>query len=144
MSNPRDQHAGLLLENVTPDLAQVVWNALFSNRMASEGDTLPSGKKAGSTGDRGGWWANPLFGSRLWLLQRAKLVQGTLVNVQTYAEEALRPLIVGGYLKSAVAAAEFTYTNNVKSGVSVKITLTKPDGTTGSITYESLWAQLGL
>lgn len=69
--------------------------SLFTDRRAEDGDDLPDGET-----DRRGWWADahPVipsdrFGSRLWLLDRAKQTQETLDLAEAYAREALQWLL---------------------------------------------------
>jgi phage gp46-like protein len=72
-------------------LETAVFLSLFTDRRAEEGDTLPE-----SGADRRGWWADGVpvvpddkWGSRLWLLSRAKNEPGTAQRAREYAEEAL-------------------------------------------------------
>jgi len=139
-----DLHAGLLLDGVTPELAQVALNRLLSNRAAEIGDILPeTSKPATAADDRGGWWADPTFGSRFWLLRRAKLIEETLARAVTYAEEALKPMVDIGMLGSVSAESDFVLDGTRRVGVSVDITVTAPDGAVGSIRFANLWQQLG-
>jgi phage gp46-like protein len=66
--------------------------SLFTDRRAEVDDTPPSG----DPNDRRGWWADQFavvqgdrFGSRLWLLDRAKRTNETVLRAKEYAQEAL-------------------------------------------------------
>lgn len=72
-------------------LETAVLLSLFLDRRADDGDVLPDGET-----DRRGWWADAFpvangdrFGSRLWILARAKPTQETALRVEEYAREAL-------------------------------------------------------
>ncbi len=76
-------------------LETAVQLSLFCDRRAELGDVLPLGET-----DRRGWWADALadvpddkFGSRLWLLDRAKPTAEALVRAEEYAREALQWLL---------------------------------------------------
>lgn len=76
-------------------LETAVFLSLFTDRRAEDGDTLPD-----SEDNRRGWWADGVpvvpgdrWGSRLWLLSRAKAEPETAVRAREYAEEALAWLV---------------------------------------------------
>ena len=73
-------------------LETAVLVSLFSDARLEAGDELPEGES-----DLRGWWADggpgDRFGSRLWLLERAKVTQATLELARRYATEALEWLI---------------------------------------------------
>lgn len=79
---------------VTPTLA-----SLYTDALAFPEDPLPD-----DGDDRRGWWAEALlvgesdevWGSRLWLLERAKLTNQRLGDAEVYAREALRWLVDRG------------------------------------------------
>ena len=142
----RDPHAGLLQEGVTPVLAQVVFNRLFSERRSLEGDQLPSGDKATSgSWDRGGWWGDSSFGSRLWILiRRGRLNDETLRLAESYTTEALQPLITKGIISGATATA--SYRSNAfgkRDGITLEVEVVKPDGTSETYHYDDLWNEIG-
>lgn len=70
------------------DLQTAVILSLFTDRQARTDDIIPDG-----TGDRRGWWGDPNFGSRLWLLDREKLPRNVAQRAKTYATEALQWLL---------------------------------------------------
>ena len=91
-----------LLQDIDNDksdpIVRAVIISLFTWRRAHDDDVLPN------TGmSRMGWWGdsfppspNDKIGSRLWLLARSKLTDGTAQQAQDYAEEALQWLIDDG------------------------------------------------
>lgn len=88
---------------VTPSLA-----SLFTDARAALEDELP-----GRDDDRRGWWAEALlpgeeaelFGSKLWLLERAKLTNDTLGSAEVYAREAFAWLLERGIVERVDAVA---------------------------------------
>lgn len=70
------------------DLQTAVILSLFTDRQARTDDVISDG-----TGDRRGWWGDPSFGSRLWLLDREKLPRDVAKRAKTYATEALQWLL---------------------------------------------------
>ncbi len=76
-------------------LETAVMLSTFTDRQAEPGDELPEGET-----DRRGWWADahPVvdgdkFGSRLWLLDRAKQTQANVDRAREYELEALQWLL---------------------------------------------------
>ena len=73
--------------------------SLFEERRANREEMVPSER-------RRGWWGNTLFspsfevGSKLWLLDQARLTQETLNKAIDYARTALQWLVTDGHLES--------------------------------------------
>lgn len=89
--------------------------SLFTNRRAEADDTLPS-----QDGDRQGWWGDlPVgsdvsaqskpdrFGSRLWLLSRAKELPETKNRAEQYAREALQWMLDDGVATSVSVSSSW-------------------------------------
>lgn len=123
----------------------LVMASLYSWARAEEGDVLPSssdGKR-----DRNGWFAERLssryesdrFGSRLWLLARAKATAETLRLAQSYAEEALAWLVEDGIAE--LVEVQATRTGASAYGLIVRIT--RGDGTLTELRYPELWREVG-
>jgi len=82
--------------------------SLFTDALAGPEDELPD---LGT--DRRGWWGEAVlqgegdlpWGSRLWLLGRAKLTTQTLGDAEVYAREGLAWLVEGGVAESLEVAA---------------------------------------
>jgi phage gp46-like protein len=75
--------------------------------------------------DKGSWWADPEFGSELWLLKReGKADGGTAGTLARMLRECLGWLVRDGLCESVDAQAERSGRNTV----SYTVTLYKPDG----------------
>lgn len=74
------------------DLETAVLISLFTDRRASDDDVVPDG-----TDDRRGCWMDALseipLGSRIWLLNREKIIPSTVAALKEYIEEALQWLL---------------------------------------------------
>jgi phage gp46-like protein len=89
-------------------LRTAVLVSLFSDGLAEADDELPDDGR-----DRRGWWAAEVldadralgWGSRFWLLERAKLTNATLVAAEEYAREALAWLVREGVAERVEASA---------------------------------------
>lgn len=119
---------------VSDDLARAVVNSLFSWRRAEKSDDLPGTS-------REGWWAdsfleNDRFGSRLWLLQRAKLTPETLVRAKEYAEEALKWLIDDRVAGEVIVTAE----RGDYDQLSLSVIVVKPDSSELSMRFQNVWS----
>lgn len=79
-------------------LETAVMISLFTDRLAEEGDDY----QPGVAGARRGYWGDVLFdddmrwGSRLWLLDRSKRTNQSLIRAVDYAKEALQWMIDEG------------------------------------------------
>lgn len=115
------------------DLQTAVLISLFSDRIALADDITPDG-----TADRRGWWADDAalpIGSRLWLLERAKLTTDTLQAARDYITEALQWLIDAG----AVDRIE-VLTERTRAGLlGAQVTVYRPDGTWQELRYAWAW-----
>lgn len=115
------------------DLQTAILISLFSDRLALADDAITDG-----TGDRRGWWADAPgtpIGSRLWLLERAKLTSETLQAARDYIGEALQWLIDVG----AVDRFE-VLTERTRAGLlGALVTAYQADGTSQSARYVWAW-----
>lgn len=78
--------------------------SLFTDARAPADAELPDGSD-----DRRGWWASEPddpHGSLLWLLERAKLTQGTLLELEEYSRNALAWLLREGIAERVDSTAE--------------------------------------
>jgi phage gp46-like protein len=118
------------------DLVTAVLISLFTDRVALPDDVIPDG-----SGDPRGWWADDAtypIGSRIWLLERAKRTQQTLVLAQGYAEEALQWL-----LDDDVCSAIDVYCEWQQRGfLAMQVTVTKNAGNV--VTLNFVWAWTGV
>lgn len=92
-----------------------------------------------------GWWgdsyptvANDRIGSKLYLLQRAKITTATLRDAETYIREALQWLIDDGVARDISIDLDRWDTN----AVSAVITITPPAGNPQTITFADLWSAI--
>lgn len=85
-------------------LETIVTVCLFSDARAQEADEVDA------DAHKRGWWGSLFIerelGSRLWLLQREKLTDDTLILAGEYAKESLGWLVKAGVAASAEASAE--------------------------------------
>lgn len=133
---------GNLLVGDSTSLAELVFNSLFCNRSAGIGDSLGGGQKATYASDRGGWWADPNFGSKLWLIMKTgKLLPNTPELAKQYIVAALQNLKTAGVLGEIEVTVEAT--GSPKSALTATIVMHKPDGSVETIKYESLWDNVG-
>jgi len=70
--------------------------------------------------DRRGWWGDEFpdvegdeIGSKLWLLDRSKIIQETLNRAQEYAADALQWMLTDGVASKIVPSAVFVGTSMV-------------------------------
>lgn len=111
--------------------------SLFTDRRANADDPLPY-----PNADRRGWWADAyadvqgdLMGSRLWLLNRAKLTQDTLNRAEEYCEEALQWLVEDKVATSVSAACTVLPAN--ENWMQIVIAVTGLDAV--DTDYQYLW-----
>ena len=121
---------------VDDDLTRAVINSLFCWRRANDDDELPGASRYGWWGDT--FAVNDKFGSRLWLLSRAKLTEQTALRAKEYAEEALQWLIEDGVAAEVVVNVEKATTERLDLSVEI----TKPNDTTASLRFQNMWSYL--
>lgn len=108
--------------------------SLHSNRRV-EAEDLPPGIT-----NQEGWWADQfgdvfgdLIGSRLWTLFRGKVVDETVVEMETIITQSLNWMLEDGIAASVDANAERTGTNEITATIEI----TKPDG--DNIPFKFIW-----
>ncbi|MDR0451277.1 MAG: phage GP46 family protein [Treponema sp.] len=75
--------------------------------------------------DRGTWFADPAFGSELWLLRKEGKVDGqTAGTLERMVRESLQWLVTDGLALAVDCAAE----RNGKNRIEYRVTVTRPDG----------------
>jgi phage gp46-like protein len=80
--------------------------------------------------DKGAWWADPSFGSELWLLKKEGKIDGrTAGRLEQMIRESLRWLVNDGLALEVDCAAE----RNGKSRIDYQITVTRPNGSTALV-----------
>jgi len=110
-------------------LRDLVLISLFTWRRATADDPVPEGAS------RQGWWADPTMGSRLWLLQRAKLTTKMLGTARQYAEEALAWLVREG-IASAVSV---TVERHGRAGLAIAVSIARPRDPRSRVRYDLIW-----
>lgn len=114
-------------------LTQAVHISLFSDAEADPTDP-------GADGERRGWWAGDLdeldaVGSRLWLLERAKLTQSNVALAGQYAREALAWMVEDGVAASVAATAQ----RSAEGTVDLTVEIVEPSGNRVGYRFRSLW-----
>jgi len=132
---------GLMLQD-DAGLNTAVIMSLFTDRRASDDDVLPS-----SSDDKRGSWMDSFpdvegdkIGSRLWLLDRAKLTQDTVDKVKYYCEEALAWLVQDGIAKAVNVATEVVRKHPLGI-IATTIDIVRPDGNIERYKFADLWGQ---
>jgi phage gp46-like protein len=125
-------------------LESLVLVSLFTDALAAGDDPLPD--SLALVKDRRGWWAdhtsdreNDSVGSKLWLLERAKVSQENLRRAEKYAKAALQWMIDEGVAVKIDAVAWVTGIRQNQLGLEVRIT--RSTGTVKSLRFESLWEE---
>lgn len=113
--------------------------SLFTDRLALPTDVIPDGSS-----DRRGHWSDSylpergdLEGSRLWLLDREKIVPEVLRRAEDYTREAIAWMVRDGVVKHASATAWTTG----KEDLNVQARLVKPDGEEITFEFLDIWGQ---
>lgn len=115
---------------VDDDLQELITISLFTWRRANADDKVPEGAS------RQGWFGDADFGSRLWLLQRAKAGPAALVDARAYADEALAWMVTDKIVGSVEAAAELRKDGR---GIDLSIKVRRPLQPEAQIRYAYLW-----
>lgn len=131
--------AGLKLEE---GLGTAVVLSLFSDARARPDDELPPLET-----DPRGWWgeafagrpgqviAGDRFGSRLWLLERRKILPETLREAEEMAREALAWMIEDGVVEEIRVLAEA----HRPATLALRVTLIRPDREAVAFAFQRLW-----
>lgn len=98
---------------------------------------------------RRGWWGNTLatspgfeIGSKLWLLEQARLTENTVNLAQKYAEQALEWLVSDGFLDSVVVSSSPSFTSSAPN-IELKIDLIRKDSAV-EYKYYGVWEATGV
>ncbi|MTK12712.1 MAG: hypothetical protein F8N39_11685 [Clostridiaceae bacterium] len=116
------------------DLQTAVLISLFTDRVANTDDVIPDG-----TGDPRGWWGDAgetvPIGSRLWLLERAKLTKATANAAVGYATEALQWLLDDGVASAVSVTAEIKAPNML----GLQVTVARANGIRAAMNFDWAW-----
>ncbi len=119
------------------ELAQVVLISLFSWRKSADDDGVAAPNRQGWWGDTYANTAGDRIGSRLWLLQREKVLPSVLRKVEEYAQEALQWLIDDQIVGRVEVDAERYGTG----GVALNVVCYKPDDTQAlNARFQDVWS----
>lgn len=129
----------LLQEDGGLDTAVIL--SLFTDRRAETDDVIPGG-----SADKRGTWMDAFsgtegdkMGSRLWLLQREKLLPEVVVKVREYCLEALDWMISDGVAKSVDVNAWIERHHPV-GVIAAQIDIARPDGAITRYKFDQLWS----
>jgi phage gp46-like protein len=116
-------------------LREIITTSLFTWRRARDGDDVTDGAS------RMGWLMDANFGSRLYLLARAKVTAQTLVDARQYAEEALAWLVTDGIASAVTVTTERAASPGPgMSGVAIEIAVTRPREPESRVRYDLAWS----
>ena len=111
--------------------------SLFLDRRAEDDDQLPA-----EDGDLRGWWGNQFldrrgdqYGSRIWLLSRAKKLPETARDAELYAREALAWLVDDRVLERFDVVAEVS-----DEMLALQVTVYRPGRDPVLFKFEHVWA----
>lgn len=131
--------AMLLQQDEGLDTAVIL--SLLTDARAEDDDMIPGGSE-----DKRGAWVDSFsevegdkFGSRLWLLEREKLLPETVNRVREYCQEALNWMVRDGVAKAVNVTASII--RNYPLGIiGADIDIVKPDGSTTRFKFDKLWS----
>lgn len=116
-------------ELVRDPLRDLVHVSLFTWRRAEPDDRLPEGQSPQ------GWWADPTFGSKLWLLQGRPINNALLSRARAYCEQALAWMAA----ENIASAVEVTVERAGRNQLSLRVVLVRPRGDGETRRYSLLW-----
>lgn len=118
-------------------LETAVLLSLFTDRRAERDDRPPSGDAR----DRRGWWADQFadvegdrIGSRLWMLDRAKLTNQTVLRAREYVLEALAWM-----LEDRVVASIDVQIETTPSALLIAVGLQRPGRDPVTFRFQHVW-----
>ena len=139
--DPQTQHADYVIANGAfasgHDVETAVLMSVFTDRLAALNDVIPDAR-AGTPGDRRGWWADEQqhrLGSRLWLLDRSKGPLTVAAEARGYAAESLQWLIDDGVVAKFDIRAQWVKPNQLQ----LLVVAHRSDGTVISNQPINLW-----
>ena len=127
-------------------LESAVIMSLFTDRRAKEDDTLDD------KNDLRGWWGDRLdvdanddkIGSRIWLLERSKTTNQTIVKLKEYILEALDWMVEDGVAMKVDAEVE-RQGDPGNDRLAFSVTIYKIDGNNETYKFDDLWNnQMGI
>lgn len=83
-----------------PGFETAVFISLFTDKRADDSDKLPNNQV-----DKRGWWSDNNIGSKLWLIEREKLLNEAKTKAEQYSKEALQWLVDEGIAETILTEA---------------------------------------
>lgn len=118
------------------ELAAAVLISLFSWRKSNPDDGVKAPTRQGWWGDTFAEVAGDRIGSRLWLLQRQKVLSTTLRRAEAYAKESLQWLIDD----AVVARIEVSAERSGVDQIALLVTCYRPDDTQAlQARFQNVW-----
>lgn len=118
------------------ELAAAVLISLFSWRKSNPDDGVRAPNRQGWWGDTFAHTAGDRIGSRLWLLQRQKILSTTLRRAEAYAKESLQWLIDDAVVARIEVSAERSGTDQI----ALRVTCYRPDDTQAlQARFQNVW-----
>ena len=118
------------------ELAAAVLISLFSWLKSNPDDGVRAPNRQGWWGDTVAHTAGDRIGSRLWLLQRQKILSTTLRRAEFYAKEALQWLIDDAVVASIEVSAERSGADQI----ALLVTCYRPDDTQAlQARFQNVW-----
>lgn len=118
------------------ELAAAVLISLFSWRKSNPDDGVKAPTRQGWWGDTFAEAAGDRIGSRLWLLQRQKVLSTTLRRAEAYAKESLQWLIDD----AVVARIEVSAERSGVDQIALLVTCYRPDDTQAlQARFQNVW-----
>jgi phage gp46-like protein len=144
--NPLAGRADIAIVNGQPDMTEVLatWviASLFTDRRSDPSDQLPP-----NVTDRRGWWgdsyadnAGDQFGSRLWLLTRARSDANLPMIARGYILESLQWLILDGIATSIDAQCAFN--PGGQSRLDAFVTINRSNGDAVNLRFDNAWREV--
>ncbi len=132
-----EYHLDLVLNNseiqIDESLRMPVLISLFTDARCEKNE-IPKGQTS-----QKGFWGDSILGektgSKLWLLDKSKLNNETLIKYKEYAQDVLKWMITDGIAKEIKVTSEY----NLKNELILLIQIKKPSGEIESITINDLW-----
>lgn len=116
--------------------------SLHSDRRASDDDILPDDR----SNDRRGWWGDQVsdvaddeVGSKLYLLERSKTTQSTLIETEIYIRDCLQWMIDDEVIISIDVEVERQDQPDKSATLAHKVILHESDGKETAFKFHDLW-----
>ena len=124
-------------------LETAVWISLFTDRRAAPDDELPD---PNSTNKRG-WWGDKVspdiegdeIGSKLWLLERSKTTDETLIDAERHVQDCLQWMLDDLVAKEINVTTERMQLNDGTETIGIQVEILKVDGSENTFQFNKEW-----